>query len=81
MGFASAVTLQQALVSEIRWNQARNPWIILQIDKEKLSSLNRAMESDKGIRFSDYGRILYSGYGEVPQRVKEEMNQRFGMYS
>jgi hypothetical protein len=56
----------------------RSAWYYVRVDnarKKRMASLS----GSKGITITDYGEILFSGYGtEVPQHIRDIMREKYG---
>ena len=80
--FVDKVKKERTLVYYIRSKPAGEPssWFFLQLDKNKVTLFDRAMNGTKNFDLKDYGTILRSGYGSgAPDALKQEMHELYGV--
>jgi len=79
-GFAARIIMDNALVYELKYPKTDNAFFILEVEKAKHTEFLRASEEGRQIDLKDFGKLLYSGYGEPSEEIKEELRKKYGMY-
>jgi len=80
--FVEKVRKERTLVYYIRSTPEGKPssWFFLQLDQNKVTSFDRAINGTKIFDLKDYGTILHSGFGSgAPDALKQEMHELYGV--
>ncbi len=79
-GFAESITQKDALVYDLRAvvNDEQR-YFIIKVSYAKQAAFLRAVEKDAGLRLEDYGDILYRGWDEPEDDLKEQLRQEYGL--
>lgn len=80
--FVDKVRKERSLVYYIRTTPAEEPcaWFFLQLDKNKVTLFDRAINGTENFDLKDYGTILHSGYGSnAPDALKQKMHALYGV--
>ena len=71
---------EDALIYDLRTTQnARKAWFLFKADPYKHSEFKKVVVSEKSFNLEDYGKILYSGWGEPGEGIKDAISTKFGM--
>ena len=79
MSFAQKVSMR----SELLWlvkaiDDGEACWYYLLLEKPKLELFKARIKTDTA-KLTDYGKILYSGWGEVPPAdIQQKIKEQFG---
>jgi hypothetical protein len=80
MSFTAKV---QSSRNELIWrvtgkDKGRDCWYYIQLEKSKLEMFKAKLKTDS-FELTDYGKILYSGWGaEPPENIKQKIQEQFG---
>lgn len=55
-------------------------YYILKVEKDKHVTFDAKWKGKEKVELTDYGELLYKGYGDPPDKVKNEMRIKYGMY-
>jgi len=73
----------QSSRSELVWllnavDKDKACWYYLQVEKTKLQLFKAKLKTGK-FKLTDYGKILYSGWGEKPaESIRQKIREQFG---
>jgi len=77
ISFAQRIGKEKSFVYDIRFH---GKCFILQVNPSLHESFRVALKGKDKFDILDYGEVLYSGYGEPSDRIKDEMVKKFGLY-
>lgn len=79
--FTARIIKEKALVYDLRFPEGeREAYFILEVERAKHKDFKHALTQQAPGDLRDYGKILYSGYGEPAESIKAELREKFGMY-
>lgn len=82
MNFAAKILKENELVYGLSTvKNGRKLWYIVKIEKAKHEVFKRTLEGTALFNLTDFGEILHSGEGEPSDALKDEMREKYGMYS
>lgn len=59
----------------------KTAWYVLDVDSVKQQRFRHHLTLPAPITLTDYGKILYSGWGEGPDKsLKAVLNKQYGLY-
>ena len=74
------VAQEEVLVYDLRAVMNDEPrYFIVKVNPAKKTAFLRAVEKDAGLRLEDYGDILYRGWDEPEEDLKELLRKHYGM--
>ena len=77
ISFAQRIGKEKLFVYDLRFH---GKYFILQVRPSLHESFRCALKGREKFDILDYGEVLYSGYGEVSKRIKDQLAKDFGMY-
>ncbi|GAA6168333.1 hypothetical protein NBRC116591_21440 [Sessilibacter corallicola] len=82
ISFRDKIRHENDLVYDIRGEvNGEKRYFILKVASDKHRSFLAILEKGKPYNPLDYGEILYRGWDEPPDELKQELGQKYGMYS
>lgn len=80
--FASRIKRDSTLVYDLRVTiQGLKCFYIVNIIPAKRAAFLAAINKDQGYQLTDYGTILYKGWGEPSNALKMQLREEYGMYA
>ena len=56
-------------------------WYVVDVDSGKEKEFKQRLETGETINFTEYGTIIYSGWGkEPPESLKVKLSEKYGLY-
>lgn len=79
--YADKISGERDLVYDLRFPEGDGEvYFIIKIDPPKHDAFKAVLKTPQIIDLRDYGDILYSGWGEPPEEIKDEMREKYRMY-
>ncbi len=80
--FVASILKTKALVCELRylWPEEGEAWYLFEIDAPKRKEFESRLQQNDSLNLTDYGKVLYSGWEIVPENIKAEMREKYGLY-
>jgi hypothetical protein len=80
--FVAKIIKESALVYDIRLKRGElDTFMILQVEKSKHANFLKKMEGTEPFDATEFGTILHQGLAEPNDALKEELREKYGMYS
>ena len=73
--------MSQSIRYVVGQSEGRDAWWYLQIDKIKMPLYQKVLETRKSVVFTQFGKILKSGWGKAPpEAIKKEMAEKYSIF-
>ena len=80
--FAAQIAYDHHLVYDIRGTvKGEQRYFILHVEPARHAAFLKKIASGAGCNPQDYGEILYRGWDEPPEPLKQKLHEKYGMYA
>lgn len=79
--FAKQISQQKAILYELNSVvDGRTAWYILEVKSAKHNEFKRLLHSGAAMELTDYGTVLYSGWGKHPNsQIQAELRDKYNL--
>lgn len=75
--FVGKIIKEKALVYDLRFPETDNAFFIIEVEKLKHKEFKRVLKENLSISLTDYGKILFSGYGEPSLEIRNILKEKY----
>jgi hypothetical protein len=82
VSFAYKISREKFLVYDLRVTlNGEDRFFVIKIIPAKNALFLQAINENTGFRLEDFGEILHRGWGEPTDKLKQTLQEQYGMYS